>query len=174
MKPIFEFKPQSAALVGEPINTELKAHALGAEWRHHEAITLLHQWAERFNRVFQLALELPVIAIGRMPVRTQGTYCPGRNALGLQHEIRLNEGHLKDPLGVEPGPFTKLLDQYNIDMDTLPALAGDLPPLAAKRRHGDSKMKKWSCLCKNVRCAVTLRARCLDCGALFEESRPAW
>ena len=63
----FGFKPQPAALDGEPINAELKVHALGAEWEHHEAIALFHEWAQRFNLEFRLGLEVPVIAIDRMP-----------------------------------------------------------------------------------------------------------
>jgi predicted SprT family Zn-dependent metalloprotease len=36
------------------------------------------------------------------------------------------------------------------------------------RQKGNSKLKKWSCECTNVRCAVAdLRARCLKCGAMF-------
>ena len=226
----FEFKPQSRTLDGEPINLELKAHALEADWHHHETVALMHEWAERFNREFKLGLEVPAIAISRMSARLYGSYCPARNGLGIQHEIRLNERHLTRPvaetlstvlheqlhqwerqwgrrreggqngyhtqefrgmakrfglivnerghhLGIEPGPFTKLLAQHDIDMEALPPPPGDMPPRATKRPHGNSKMKKWSCACAcptNVRCAVTLTARCLKCGALFEESRPAW
>lgn len=234
MKPAFEFKPQTSSLAGEPINSELKAHAIaiGAGWKHHEAIAMFHEWAERFNREFRLALEVPAIAIGHMSARLYGTYCADRNPLGLQHEIKLNAVHLARPvaevlstilheqlhqwerqwgrrrkggrkggangyhtqeframakrfglivnerghhLGIEPGPFTRLLAQYNIDMGTLPSPPGEMSSLSVKRPHGDSKLKKWSCACPvNVRCAVALRARCLRCGAFFEESRPAW
>jgi hypothetical protein len=35
------------------------------------------------------------------------------------------------------------------------------------RARGQSKMKKWSCGCTNVRCAKVLQARCLACGQEF-------
>src|SRR5262249_20238217 len=98
MKPVFQFKPQPGTLAGESINAELTEHALGAQWRHNEAIALFHEWVARFNREFKLGLELPAIAIDRMPVRICGTYRPGRNGLGLKHEIRLNERYLTAPL----------------------------------------------------------------------------
>jgi hypothetical protein len=37
----------------------------------------------------------------------------------------------------------------------------------AEQAHGTSKIKKWSCGCTNVWCAVELRAQCLECGNGF-------
>jgi len=37
-----------------------------------------------------------------------------------------------------------------------------------KKKKGNSKMKKWSCGCTNVRCAVELVAVCEKCGNSFE------
>lgn len=37
-----------------------------------------------------------------------------------------------------------------------------------KKKKGNSKMKKWSCGCTNVRCAVELAAVCEKCGNSFE------
>jgi hypothetical protein len=76
-------------------------------------------------------------------------------------------------LGIEPGRFTILLAQYGVDMAAL-RVPEEEPVLAARTRRGDSKLKKWSCGCTNVRCAVPLAARCLRCGNPFQEAAPAW
>jgi hypothetical protein len=70
-------------------------------------------------------------------------------------------------LAIRPGPFTQLLAKHNVDLDALPISEGE--PVAVQRRpKGTSKLKKWSCLCTNVRCAVELRTRCQRCGMVFE------
>jgi SprT-like family protein len=221
MRRKFEFKPQSGTR-GEPINETLKEHALSVDdWPQRKAVAAFHEWASRFNREFHLDLELPVIGIDKLPIKTYGTYHPKRNGFGMRHEIVLNERHLERPLaqqlsvllhemvhqwqeqfgragkngfhnlefrvmahkfglvvddrghdlGVEPGLFTKLLAKHNIDFGALP-IVEDTPVFVANRPRGTSKSKKWSCHCTNVRCAVTLRAQCLKCGAVFEKVDP--
>jgi hypothetical protein len=76
-------------------------------------------------------------------------------------------------LGVEPGRFTILLAQYGVDMATL-RIAEEESSLAAQRLRGDSKLRKWSCGCTNLRCAVELVARCLKCGNNFQEASSLW
>ncbi len=211
------------AITGEPINHELKQHALAtSDWPYRDVSALLHEWAARFNTEFRLNLETPAIAVAKLPIRTLGTYHRGRNGLGVRHEVALNAAHLvKRPLaeylatllhellhqwqeqfgdkggkarkngyhnhqfrimakrfglvvddrghhiGIEPGPFTKLLGQYNVDTRMLP-LPDEQPPFA-KRPRGTSKLKLWICTpgCTRVRCAVQLIARCLKCGVQF-------
>jgi hypothetical protein len=80
-------------------------------------------------------------------------------------------------LRVEPGRFTKLLAQHGVDLSSLDApSSSEQRPNVTRRltRHGDSKLKKWSCGCTNVRCAVELAALCRRCGNLFQEAPPAW
>lgn len=86
-------------LTAEPINEALKDHALtSGDWRYREAVGILHEWAARFNEELRLGLQTPVIGLNRIPVRRLGTYRPGRNGLGLRHEIVLNTAHLDRPL----------------------------------------------------------------------------
>jgi hypothetical protein len=210
----------------EIINDELRQHAVEIDdWKYREHVRLLHDWAERFNQVFELGLSTPAIRIDRIPARKLGTYHPGRNGFGLGHEITLNARHLYRSLadqlrtllhellhewqslygkpgrrnyhnrqfrqkcrlyglivdarghnlGVEPGRFTILLAQYGVDLTALRVPDNDDEhPVALAIRRGDSKLKKWSCGCTNVRCAVELRARCERCGNLFQEAAPAW
>lgn len=73
-------------------------------------------------------------------------------------------------LGVARGRFTELLERYGVDTMTLVPPAGELP----RREWGRSKMRKWSCGCTNVRCAVKLSAHCNKCGGKFVPSDPAW
>jgi hypothetical protein len=47
-------------------------------------------------------------------------------------------------------------------------------PMHKRAGKGDSKMRKWSCQCTNVRCAVELRAQCNKCGHAFCESVARW
>jgi SprT-like family protein len=86
-------------------------------------------------------------------------------------------GLIVDPrghhLGVEMGRFTMLLAQYGVDMATL-RIPEEKPVRRAGMLRGDSKLKKWSCGCTNVRCAVALAAQCLRCGNPFQESAPSW
>jgi hypothetical protein len=75
-------------------------------------------------------------------------------------------------IGVEPGPFTTLLAQYGVDLAKTRA-PNEEPSLALAIR-GDSKLKKWTCGCTNVRCAMELAARCERCGNVFQEGAPTW
>ena len=209
---------------GEPINAELKQHAVGAnDWRYREHVRVLHEWAGTFNREFDLGLQIPAIRLDPIPIRDLGSYQPGRNGFGVRHEITLNTRHLDRPLaeqletllhemlhewqslygkpgrgnyhnrefcqkarlyglivnqrghllGIEMGRFKILLGQHGVDTATL-RIPEEEPVLRARMRRGDSKLKKWSCGCTNVRCAVPLAARCERCGNLFEEAEPAW
>ena len=84
-------------------------------------------------------------------------------------------GLLIDERGVSHGvipdsPFTRLLRQHGVDTSRLP-----LPNEERLRRpKGDSKMKKWTCGCTNVRCAVELAATCITCGNPFTRAEAAW
>jgi hypothetical protein len=60
------------------------------------------------------------------------------------------------------GRFFSLLRQHGMELPDLPT------PSRAVRRRGDSKLKRWSCGCTNVRVAVpNFHARCLRCGQDF-------
>lgn len=72
-------------------------------------------------------------------------------------------------VAVVPGPFTELLARYGVD----PTSVLKIPPEPARTPEA-SKMKKCSCRCTNVRCAVELHATCLSCGAAFERTTPIW
>ena len=78
-------------------------------------------------------------------------------------------------LGVEPGRFTRLLIEHGVDVSSLesPGEPGETP-FKTLLGGGDSKLRKWSCGCTNVRCAVELAARCERCGNPFREAPPAW
>ena len=74
-------------------------------------------------------------------------------------------------LAVQAGLFTKLLEKYQVDTSAI-LLAQEVP---VRLHHlGQSKLKKWSCGCTNVRCAVELEAKCLQCGELFKPADPLW
>lgn len=61
--------------------------------------------------------------------------------------------------------FKDLLRRHGIDVSEAPS------PPQERRAKGQSKMKKWACACGvNVRCAVVLHARCLDCGHDFRRA----
>jgi hypothetical protein len=61
-------------------------------------------------------------------------------------------------------PFVELLRKHGV---TVPVL----PPVAAGRPRGHSKLRKWWCGCTNVRVAVTdFRAQCLRCGNEFHRA----
>jgi SprT-like family protein len=83
----------------ETINKELKQHAAELnDWQYRDQVGRLHEWNERFNRVFDLGLQTPAIRIEPISARKFGTYHPGRNGFGLGHEITLNSRHLDRPL----------------------------------------------------------------------------
>jgi len=63
------------------------------------------------------------------------------------------------------GPFKELLRRHGV---SVPA---EKKPIPERRPAGDSKQKKWSCGCTNVRCAVPeLYAQCLKCGQVFRKA----
>jgi len=89
----------SSSRTPEQINEVLKAHSAAIkDWEYSETAAVLHQWAERFNSEFQLGLQVPAIRIDSIRRRALGTYQPGRNGLGVKHEITLNAKHLGRPL----------------------------------------------------------------------------
>jgi hypothetical protein len=59
--------------------------------------------------------------------------------------------------------FTTLLKKHGVHVPPLVA------PTSTKAVRGESKLKKWSCGCTNVRVAISdFRARCLKCNGVFE------
>ncbi|MBX3395551.1 MAG: hypothetical protein KF841_09305 [Phycisphaerae bacterium] len=63
------------------------------------------------------------------------------------------------------GPFKTLLIQSGIDAPSTET------PVPSRRPRGTSKLKKWSCACTNVWCAVSdLLADCQECGSPFIRS----
>jgi hypothetical protein len=81
--------------VSEPINRDLKNHVKRVEdWGLRETARWLHEWAERFNDVFDLRVETPAICIDRIHYTHLGSYRYGRNGFGLRREITLNESYL--------------------------------------------------------------------------------
>jgi hypothetical protein len=75
-------------------------------------------------------------------------------------------------LGIEPGRFSSILMEHGVELQT--SVVGDLQLLSRPHDHDKSKMRKWACGCTTVRCAVTLVAKCLKCGVVFEEAASAW
>ena len=74
----------------------------------------------------------------------------------------------------EDGVFTKLLKKHGVEPSEMPAIkqkrkkAGRRgSPKRVLRPQGRSTLKKWSCDCTNVRCAVKLKATCDKCGQPF-------
>lgn len=64
---------------------------------------------------------------------------------------------------VTPGPFELLLQRYGVEV-----VASDASSfIASSITAPGSKLKKWSCSCTNVRCAVELAAVCAHCGDWF-------
>src|SRR5690242_4819785 len=91
--------PKANNKKNEPINEALKEHSLAVDdWHYQDAVTVLHEWAERFNIEFQLGLQTPAIRIDYISVQLLGTYRRGRNGFGLRHEITLNAKYLDQPL----------------------------------------------------------------------------
>lgn len=75
--------------------------------------------------------------------------------------------------GVIPeSSFVDILERH--DIDTSVFFVPREPKLWLKLSRGRSKMKKYSCACTNLRCAVLLEAKCLKCEQLFLPSEPNW
>lgn len=58
-------------------------------------------------------------------------------------------------------PFKEILRRHHVEVPTVEI------PAVTRRHRGNPKMKKWSCACTNVRCAVTLHAQCLQCVQVY-------
>ncbi len=106
----------------EPINDVLKEHSCAAEdWDYRDIVSLLHQWAERFNAKFDLGLQTPAIALHHLRACRLGAYRYGRNQLGLKHEITLNARYLGRPL---PDQLSTLLHELLHEWQHLYGKAG--------------------------------------------------
>lgn len=97
---------------------------------------------------------------------TVGTHSPGNHHNGVFRQKAASLGLIIGRRGVTghaaSGPFRDLLKKMGVIMPE-----GEIPP-RERRIRGNSKSKKWSCQCTNVRCAIAdLRATCRKCGAAF-------
>ncbi|MCC7290455.1 MAG: hypothetical protein IT449_00170 [Phycisphaerales bacterium] len=62
-------------------------------------------------------------------------------------------------------PFKDLLRRHDI------AVPGEEVPIPERRPRGESKQKKWTCGCTNIRCAIPdLHAQCLKCAQVFRRA----
>jgi hypothetical protein len=88
-------------------------------------------------------------------------FCAKAKSLGLLVDRRGRQGYAPE------SPFKEFLKGFDV---AVPAIERPLPK---ERANGNSKMKKWSCGCTNVRCAVAdLRVQCLKCGQPFQRQEP--
>jgi hypothetical protein len=104
------------AIPGEPINANLKDHALEtADWEHREIAKALYDWATIFNTEFHLDLPVPAIQVASIARRAFGTYREERNGFGIHHEITINTEHLDRPSAlVFCTLFHELLHQWQL------------------------------------------------------------
>ncbi len=83
-------------------------------------------------------------------------YCEKAKSLGLLVDNCGRQGYSAE------SPFKNFLQRLEVEVPTIER------PLPRERAKGNSKMKKWSCGCTNVRCAVAgFQAQCLKCGRQF-------
>jgi hypothetical protein len=81
-----------SAMPSPGINEALRAYTTGeaADWELTPLAARLHEWAQLLNRAFALNIDTPVLQLQRVQGRSRGSYRPGRNALGLVHQITFN------------------------------------------------------------------------------------
>jgi hypothetical protein len=62
--------------------------------------------------------------------------------------------------------FTRVLAEHGVQVPPLDV------PIVETRLVGTSNLKKWTCGCTNVRCAIaSFYAQCLKCGQIFQEQK---
>lgn len=115
---------------------------------------MLHQWQEQW---------------GKANEKHQNGY-HNHQFRFMAQRFGLIVDHRGRHLGIEPGPFTKILAEHGVDSGTLPV--AHERPVMAKRPRGNSKLKKWSCGCTNAWVAVEFHATCAKCGRRFIQSLP--
>ena len=104
---------------------------------------MLHQWQQRFGTP------------GKNNYHNQG-YRDKAKELGIPCDEK------GQSLGIDPdSPFVGLLGTNGVPVDTTPRVE------APSQKGPGSKLKKWSCGCTNVRCAVELSAHCMKCHQSF-------
>jgi len=79
--------------------------------------------------------------------------------------IQCNKNGYHTKLG---DPFVFLLKKHGIIFGDRRDLNGIICVQPRYKLKGNSKLKKWSCGCTNVRVAVLLEAQCLKCDKKFE------
>jgi hypothetical protein len=103
----------------------------------------------------------------------------GKPSPGNYHNVQFRErikhiGIIVDSHGAnkgyQKGIFTSILESHGVDTSSLKlpdyrALRQNVP---ANKLIGTSKLKLWTCGCTKIRAAVTVAARCIRCGGIFE------
>jgi len=83
--------------------------------------------------------------------------------VGLTVQYRCKKYGWSDLTITEGGIADKLFSTLEIDKTVFNYARLEI----SKKKKAPTKMKKWSCGCTNVRCAVELSAECQDCGNEF-------
>ena len=83
----------------EPVNVLIRSHETQTEdWELGKTAQDLYVWYDRFNkRFFDSKLGVAVLSFEKSRITTLGHYVPGRNGIGVEHNINLNHRHLDRP-----------------------------------------------------------------------------
>lgn len=82
--------------VTEPVNALIRSHETQTEdWGLGEMAQELYSWYDLFNKeYFSSELGAAVLSFDSSRITTLGHYVPGRNGIGIEHNINLNSRHL--------------------------------------------------------------------------------
>ena len=83
----------------DPVNILIRSHETQIkDWDLRKSAQELYSWFDRFNReFFDSRLGIAVLSFDVSRISTLGHYVPGRNGIGIEHNINLNSRHLNRP-----------------------------------------------------------------------------
>lgn len=100
----FDLSTQNSRLnfknnVPEPVNVQIRSHETQIEdWDLGKTAQEIYSWYDLFNKEFFTSkLGVAVLSFDPGRVSTLGHYVPGRNGIGIEHNINLNSRHLDRP-----------------------------------------------------------------------------
>jgi hypothetical protein len=163
--PVISFEQSGVRNLGHFV---LNRNAIGVKWNINinsryicyplmdTLATLLHEMIHQWQQEF-----------GNRKAKTRRNNYHDKEFRLIAHTIGIPSNERGAGIGYYD-PFLSLLNQFGVDIESKLTADpdGNIVPIWVK---GNSKLKKWSCSCTNVRVAVDdFRAVCLKCHTLFK------
>src|SRR5438067_1705249 len=81
------------------INDSVRLHETRAEWAHWDIAEVWHHYFKLFERkLLKVELPTPYLEVGRLFHKRMAAYCSGKNGVGADWQVTINERLVDRPL----------------------------------------------------------------------------